>query len=94
MKTLFFKIAISVATVLLAIGGSFAIHASEKKAQRVLVGYATSLNGTPCVVTTLCGEIPNTVCIAILSGGIGSQAWGKFNPNDISCPIIFRQRPM
>lgn len=90
MKTKIFKMLMPVLAIILAIGGSFATHAAEKKADQTIIGYATSINGTPCSIIIICGQIPNTICVIIIIG-IPTQAWGKFNPNDTACPIILRR---
>lgn len=82
----------STTVVLLAVAGSFASHASEKKVQQLLIGYIPSINGTPCKISTQCGEIQNTICTAT-QAGIPYNATGKFNPNDTVCPLVRRARP-
>lgn len=90
MKASFFKIIMSAAAVLLAIGGSFATYTSERKAQQAVIGYANSIDGTPCAITVLCGNILWICTVTI--GGVNVQAYSKFNPSDTTCPIVARAR--
>lgn len=89
MKTNFFKIVMSVITVIFAVSESFITRASEKNTRQIIFGYVPSINGFPCTVPVACGN-GFSVCTGLV-GGLPSQAFGKFHPSDTSCPIfLFR----
>lgn len=95
MKTSFFKIVMTVVVVLLAVGGSFATHiyALQKPTRIPIVGYATSINGTPCKITVDCDSSNPVICTVIV-GASPRIASGKFNPEDTACPIwLGRKNP-
>lgn len=95
MKNFFFKIVIPSAAILLAIGGSFTTHASQKKATVPVPGYFTPLGsggGPACQLSITCTTIPGPLCTVIFQGR-NYAALGKVNPSDTTCPVIVYTRP-
>ena len=90
MKTFLFKAAMPVAAILLAIGGSFATQASEKKVSQDVQGW-TRLQTLACDIPVTCGPFVETICTAIIEGN-PVQAYGKINPNDTACTLRLGQR--
>jgi len=88
MKTNFFKIVMPAATILLAVGGSFASHASEKKTTINVPGYVI-LPGDPiCRNLTTCQNITATVLCTVIYQGNSYMAFSKQAPSDMVCDMF------
>lgn len=85
MKTNYLKIIATAAAVLFAIGGSFVSHASEKKAQTFVAGYATINFAYPCEVYAPCNNLPFKPICTVQVGSTVYQAFGKSSFS--YCPI-------
>jgi len=88
MKTVFFKIAMPVIAVLMAVGGSLAGRASEKSVLTATNGYIP--NSNPCINPILCSDVGGPFC----SVTVGSQTYrlyGKLFPADTQClKVVYR----
>lgn len=94
MKSRIFKIAMSLAAVVFAIGGSFASHASVKKPHTYLTGYIDAFEA--CRISTACSDIIGPACTATIYVGSTAytfQAWGKLQDYQGVCPLIIYQQP-
>lgn len=81
-----------VAAVALAIGGSFASQASEKKVNTSVLAYIDAPDA--CHIVTSCSDVVNTVCTATVYSGTNVyyfQAYGKVSPSATTCPVILYQ---
>lgn len=80
------------AVILLAIGGSFVSHASGKKIQQVVPGYATTNPARPCDVSIPCSTNPANPICTLTIGTTTYQAFGRLTPTEaVPCPIVLRR---
>lgn len=68
MKSNYFKIAMPVLAVVLAIGGSFASKASEQSTAAKITGYITPFGRPACSITVQCSNLPGPACSAFYQG--------------------------
>jgi len=89
MKTVFFKIAMPVIAVLMAVGGSLAGRASEKSVLTVTNGYI--INSFPyCINPIACSDTGLQFCSAFIGGQV-YRLYGKFFAGDTDCiKVVYR----
>jgi len=90
MKTIFFKIGMPVAAIVLAIGGSIVSNAQTEKSPQIIVpGYYNTNPAipNPCNVSVQCNSVSGPVCTVVVAG-ITYQAFGKEFTTDTVCPIV------
>ena len=79
--------------IILAMGSSFATHASITSATRATVtGYITPLSGPPCSVITACSNVVSSIICTDVYQGNRYQAFGKVTPS-FPCDIIYYELP-
>ena len=88
MKTSFFKIAMPVVAVLMAVGGSLAGRASEKSVLTLTNGYIP--NSNPCINPIACSDTGSQFCTVIV-GAQNYRLYGKIFPADTQClKVVYR----
>lgn len=89
MKNHFLKNVLSLATIVLAIGGSFVSHASQKSPKAIIPGYATTNPARRCAHTVACStDAANPYC-TYTTGTTTYYALGRLTPNVyIPCEVI------
>jgi len=88
MKTKSFKLIMSIVAILLAISGSFATQAREKKSQAIVPGYIHVPPTYLCMQATVCTNIVNPVLCTATYQGVLYQAFIKLHPEDTYCSGI------
>jgi len=88
MKTNSFKIVVSAAAILLAIGGSFVSHASEKKTNIIVPGYIIPTGDFICRNLTTCSNVSNPVVCTVIYQNGNYQAYNKQSGTDVVCDIL------
>ena len=73
--------------ILLAIGGSFVSHASEKKTNVIVPGYIIPIGGSICENITTCSNVLTPVLCTVIYQGITYQAFAKQSGSDTVCDI-------
>jgi len=87
MKTNYFKILMPFIAIMIAIAGSFATQAAEKKISGPETGYYGTNWWSPCARTAQCVSPGAIMCTAIY-GGQTYNCYGKLDPNDTSCTLV------
>ena len=81
MKTIKFKLLIPVMAIIFALTSAFTTSESSNVDVLFIPGYID--NPTPCEQSVACQVTGSQVCT---NGEFGPQVFGKFNPNDTTCP--------
>lgn len=89
MKINYFK-AVSIMTVLFALGGSLVTYSSEKHALAPVTGYISKF-GSPCSINVTCNSSGSVACTAVL-GGSSYYAFGKLSPYDTVCDVFLYKK--
>ena len=87
MKSIFFKIVMPVAAIILAIGSSISTHASQKRAHQFITGYINPVGSNLCSITASCTDVGGVLCTATYQSVV-YQAFGKEAPSDSTCPVL------
>jgi len=93
MKTNLSKMIMTIVAIMLAIGGSFVSHASEKKTFTILPGYINPIFSFPCTNVTSCSNIAGRPFCTVTYQGHLYQAFGRQSPGDPYCDTVLFRLP-
>jgi len=88
MKTNFFRIVIPAVAILLALGGSFVSHASEKKTNANVSAWIIPIGATQCMSFSTCSNIVSPVLCTVTYQSNTYQAFNKEAPSDTTCNVL------
>lgn len=74
--------------MILAVFGSLAIHASEKRTVAKITCYISPVGGTRCSLPVVCNNIVNPILCTAVYHANTYQVFAKSNPNDTSCEVL------